>query len=45
MAHMIFDLVAAGSIFSCNMWELVCQPGIEPSPPALGGGVLAAGPQ
>ena len=29
-------LIAAHGIFSCNMWDLVPQPGIKPRPLALG---------
>ena len=29
-------LLAACGIFSCSMWAIVPQPGIEPRPPALG---------
>ena len=28
--------IASCGIFSCNMWVLVCRPGIELRPPALG---------
>ena len=31
-------------VFGRGMWDLVPWPGLEPALPALGGGVLAAGP-
>ena len=34
-------LAAARGIFSCNMWDLVPQPGIKPRPPALGACILS----
>ena len=31
-----WGLVEACRAFSCGMWDLVPEPGIEPTPPALG---------
>ena len=36
--------IASCGIFSCNMWVLVCRPGIELRPPALGAWSLSHWP-
>ena len=36
MARKTFSLYRGMRIFSCSVWDLVPQPGIEPRPPALG---------
>ena len=41
MAHGILDLHRGMGTFSCGMWDLVPQPGIEP---CIGSAVLATGP-
>ena len=35
LAHGIV-IAACGIFFTCSVWDLVLQPGIEPVPPALG---------